>query len=185
MKLYITRHGETDWNKENRVLGRPDIPLNETGRLQAQSLALKLKDIPIDKVYASPLSRASETAEIAVREKNLSVIQDKRLIEQSFGIFEGRPRDDAVYQEEKYKYFKPFENGESFLDVAARVYPFLQDILTNEDPDASILIVTHGGIARVISNYFHGMENKEFASFFMKNCELLCLDIQNPGEARS
>lgn len=178
MKLYVTRHGETDWNSVNRVLGATDIPLNDTGRKQAQMLADSLKDIHIDKVIASPLSRAFETAQIAAGANHLGVvIPDDRLREQNFGMFEGEKRDDPVYQAEKHKYFKPFENGESFLDVAARVYPMLEELKQNEDPNSTILLVTHGGICRVIANYFHGMENDEFTSFFMKNCQLLEFDL--------
>lgn len=178
MKIYVTRHGETDWNHLNHVLGRPDIPLNDTGRKQADHLADRLEDTSLDAIYASPLKRAYQTAEaVQVRRPELQIQTEPRLIEQSFGIFEGKSRDDQTYQKEKHEYFKPFENGESFLDVAARVYPFLDELIAAHDNDDSILLVTHGGIGRIIANYFEGMDNEQFASFFMPNCETLLFEF--------
>ena len=179
MKLYITRHGETEWNQLNKVLGRPDIPLNEKGLEQARVAGEGLADIPFDVIYCSPLSRAAETAEIiaAYQQRPVKCIKEDSLIEQSFGIFEGTKRDNETYQAEKHLYFKRFPEGESFLDVAARVYPFLAEIVKNSEHYENVLLVTHGGICRVINSYFKDMTNEEFTEFFMKNCQLLEYDI--------
>ena len=65
MKVYIARHGQTDWNIQHRAQGQSDVPLNETGRAQAKTLHDNIKDIQFTAVYASPLNRAAETAQIA------------------------------------------------------------------------------------------------------------------------
>lgn len=174
MKLYLTRHGETDWNRENRVLGRTDIPLNQTGLQQAETAARYLADRPVSLIYTSPLSRAVMTGRIIAAGQDAKCVCEVRgcLIEQDFGIFEGVDRGNADYQREKRLFFKKYENGESYLDVAARVYPFLDYLATECQNRGDVLIVTHGGICRIITNYFKGMDNEEFATFSMKNCEV-------------
>ena len=79
MKLYITRHGETMRNAEQRILGRTDDPLSEKGKQQAAELAEKMKDIDIDLIFTSPLSRAKETAQTIADVKGMSLIVDDRL----------------------------------------------------------------------------------------------------------
>ena len=177
MKLYITRHGQTDWNARNQALGSTDIPLNEAGRQQARQAAEDLKDLQFDAIYCSPLSRAHETAEIIAANQKAKPVDAWPLREQDFGIYEGTLRTDENYQREKYMYFKPFEGGESFLDVAARVYPFLESLKEKHGPDDKVLLVCHGGICRIIHNYFEGMDNDTFAKYFLENCQLESFDV--------
>jgi len=74
MRLYVARHGETEWNRLNKVCGRTDSPLTDTGLRQAQLLADKLDDCPIDVIIASPLSRAQKTAQAVAQRKHLQVV---------------------------------------------------------------------------------------------------------------
>ena len=171
MKLYITRHGETKRNKEQRVLGRTDDPLSEKGLAQAAELAEKMKDIEIDMIFASPLSRARQTAQAVADVKGLTPIVDERLIETNFGDFEGTDRWGKEYQDAKRDHFKRYPNGESYFDMAYRVYDFLY-MLKREYSDKNILIVSHGGVCRIIHNYFVDMENEEFVRFAFPNCGL-------------
>lgn len=172
MKIYIMRHGETAWNAENRILGSTDMPLNERGRQQAREAALKLKEVHFDVIYTSRLTRSMETGlAVAALQEGCPVIHMECLNEHDFGEFEGKDRLSEFYQSEKRKCFKRYPGGESFLDVAARVYPFIRSLL--EDPslhDKTVLITSHGGICRVITSYFRDMENEEFVSFAMPNC---------------
>ena len=135
MELYITRHGETSWNYENKILGRTDIPLNERGRAQARELAEKLKDVEIDVIIASPLSRALETATYIANAKNMPIRTDERLVEIDFGVFEGQDRACPEYQNSKREYFKKYSLGESFLQLTGRICCCL-DMLKKEYPDA-------------------------------------------------
>lgn len=171
MKLYITRHGETAWNAEYKVLGRTDIPLNEKGRAQAAELAEKMKDIELDMIFCSPLSRAKETAETIAALKGMTVITDDRLIETNFGDFEEAPRFCEEYQNAKRDHFKRYPNGESFFDMAYRIYDFLYEIKRNY-PDKKILIASHGGVCRIICNFFKDMDNEEFVMHAFPNCGL-------------
>ena len=89
MKLYIVRHGETDWNKERRIQGQADIPLNGFGRHLAEETGKGLSDIAFDICISSPLSRAVETAELILGGKDTPVAKDSRITEMAFGIWEG------------------------------------------------------------------------------------------------
>ena len=165
--IYVVRHGETEWNAVNKVLGRTDIPLNDRGMKQAENLALSLKDIKAEVFLCSPLSRARQTADAVSNETGIRYKIDDRLTEQDFGSFEGVDRSDPEYQKAKREYFVRYPGGESFFDLAARVYPLIKEL---EGTDA--LIVTHGGICRIIRSYFEDMGNEEFVQFSQGNCEI-------------
>ena len=171
MKLYITRHGETLRNAEQRVLGRTDDPLSEKGRAQAKELAEKMRDIEVDIIFSSPLCRAKETAQMVADSKGMTVIVDDRLIEADFGAFEGAPRYCEEYQAAKREHFKRYPNGESYFDMAYRIYDFLF-MLKREYADKKVLVVSHGGVCRIICNYFRDMENEEFVRHAFPNCGL-------------
>lgn len=175
MKIYLTRHGETVWNVKNWVQGMTDIPLNEKGMRQAELLAEKMFDVHLDVVYTSQLQRSMVTGKMVVeRHNNCRLEVCERLNEMNFGKYEGKVRTDMEYQSEKRKYFKRYEGGESYLDVAARVYPFIE-MLKKRDEDA--LVVAHNGICRVFTNYFQPMENEEFATFTLGNCEVKVFEL--------
>ena len=169
MKLYITRHGETSWNAENKVLGATDIPLNEMGKAQAAALAEKLRDVDVDIIFASPLSRAKETAEAIAVVKGMPIILDSRLMEMNAGDLEGAPRGGDEYQTAKREHFKRYPNGESFFDAAYRIYDFLYEI-KGKYPDKKVLLVSHGGVCRIICNFFKDMDNEEFVTHAFPNC---------------
>lgn len=171
MKLYITRHGETKRNAEQKVLGRTDDPLSEKGLAQAAELAEKMKDVEIDLIFVSPLCRARQTAQAIADRKGLQPIVDERLIETNFGDFEGAPRWSEEYQAAKRDYFKRYPSGESYFDMAYRIYNFLFEI-REKYPDKRVLVVSHGGVCRIICNYFYDMENEEFVRHAFPNCGL-------------
>lgn len=171
MKLYVARHGETEWNRLNKVLGRTDIPLNDAGIDQANELAEKVKEYGIGLIITSTLSRAAETGQIVAKKNGIPCQNDPRLMEQNFGIYEGIDRDNKDYQASKRKYASRHENGESFFDVVTRIYPLLEE-LKEKYSDKNVLLVTHGGICRVINSYFYNMENEEFSSYALENCEV-------------
>lgn len=87
--LYIMRHGKTEWNQQHKLQGRTDIPLNDEGRKMAEAAHTEYLDVHFDVCYTSPLIRAKETAEIVLRDRNVPIITDDRLVEMSFGCYEG------------------------------------------------------------------------------------------------
>ena len=90
MKIYLTRHGQTDWNKQHLMQGRSDLPLNETGRMQAGEIRRKLEGISFDAVYASCLKRAVTTASLISGYPEEEVRRDARINEVDFGACEGK-----------------------------------------------------------------------------------------------
>ena len=151
MKVYIARHGQTDWNIQRRAQGRSDIPLNETGRAQAKNLHDNTKDIQFTAVYASPLKRAAETAQIATDGK-YNIIYDDRLMERSFGDFEGKKINDWVqdagYDIGDLKLNTNVGNIEPVKDVLARTKAFLDDLKDRHSGKDVVLVVAHGQVSR-------------------------------------
>ena len=163
--IYIVRHGQTDYNLEKRITGRIDIPLNETGKIEAMLLQKELEGISFDYVFASPLSRALETAKIIT---NQEIIIDDRLIERSNGLIEGK----CVKDLEDFDYTNHDYQLESIKDVRKRINSFLDEI-TKKYPKKSILVVTHGGVIINIRYYFEGEPKGDYDEYIVKNCDIL------------
>lgn len=160
MKLYLFRHGQTDWNKMHRFQGRIDIPLNDYGRELARITAREWPIVPYDRVYSSPLCRALETVQLVLegREEARHIITDERIIEFGFGENEGKDIDEAgndpghpmysmLHTPERYV---PGQGGESFQDLVSRAGAFLRDeILPLEAQGVrNVLVVAHGALIR-------------------------------------
>ena len=111
MKFYVTRHGQTAWNRENLVCGITDLPLDETGREQARQTAQKLKDTHLDRVIVSPLLRARQTAELICQGRALPLSVDARVREQNYGIYEGVSRFDEGFLSHKRSFATRYPGG--------------------------------------------------------------------------
>ncbi len=132
MKFYFIRHGETDWNKEKRLQGRTDIPLNDAGRQQARDALKKIIPLNLDLIVSSPLMRAKETALIINEALRLPLHFDDNLVERHFGKIEGMKQDDIkTYPEhELFDQQTPFDacgqriplKAETIEAVAERAY---------------------------------------------------------------
>ena len=172
-KLYFVRHGETMWNVENKICGCTDSPLTEKGLAQARQTGelLRRMGLPIDEVLYSPLSRAADTAQQIAGVLGVPARREERLREQNFGRFEGTPRDGAEFRAAKSQFVCRYGGGESMMQVAHRIYSLLDEVTA--DPQRTVLLVAHNGIARVVNSYFFEMTNEEYAAFAVKNCQVL------------
>ena len=101
MKVYVIRHGQTDWNLLGKIQGQTDIKLNDTGRNQAKETGMQIQNEKIDLIITSPLKRAKETAEIINKNFNVSIIEDDRLLERKYGRNEGSTKEDIQEMEKK------------------------------------------------------------------------------------
>lgn len=171
MKLYVTRHGETAWNREDKVCGRTDLPLTERGREQARETGKKLSGVHFDRVVCSPMVRARETAALICEGREVAVERHRELIEQDYGLCEGADRFDEGFLFHKRNFTDGYPQGESQMMLAKRVYRFLEE-LAARCPEETVLAVCHGGVCRVIESYFHPMDNEAFFKFAMHNCEV-------------
>lgn len=188
MKIYLVRHGETEWNKQKKLQGQSDIPLNEYGRELARITAEGLKDIPFEAVYASPLGRAVETAKIITGDREVPFTTDERLKEMSFGIEEGgdilkirEDTTDPLYNFlKKPEYFNPPEKGESFYDIYARSRSFMEEMLLPlENQYENILMVAHGALNRSILNQIADIPMENFWQIQLLNCAVSEIVLKN------
>jgi broad specificity phosphatase PhoE len=150
VRLYFIRHGQTQHNADGLALGRRDVPLNETGRAQAQTLARRLAGAPIEAVYASPLGRALETARPLADALGLEVGVEERLIEMDVGEVEDLPFDEL---RERYPEFLrrwrsdgladvPMPGGETLRQVQERAWAAVE-ALRGRHGDGAVAAVTH------------------------------------------
>jgi 2,3-bisphosphoglycerate-dependent phosphoglycerate mutase len=145
--IYLARHGETDWNAQERWQGQADTSLNERGRAQARELAARLADIPFAAVYSSDLSRARETAEIVVDGRELSVRTDPRLREIDVGSWQGLTNAEVDGRERT--------GGETLEAFRERVLAALATIAAAHGA-ADVLVVAHGGCVRTVQRHLLG-----------------------------
>ena len=176
MKLYAARHGQTEYNAQNKVCGITDLPLTATGLAQADALAEKMKDKHIDVIIASPLLRAQQTAAAVAKAVGVQIITDGRITEQNYGVYEGADRKDKNFLANKSQFAVKYPNGESMMQVAARVYPFIDEI-KDKYADKTVLLVCHGGVCRVIKTYFQDMTNEEYFNYSPDNAFVAEYDL--------
>ena len=164
MKLYIIRHGQTDWNIAKKIQGRQDIPLNKRGHFQAQCLGKAMETRPITAVFSSPQIRAMETAIAVASPAGVPVIPVRDLMEINYGVWEGKTeeellRDDRALYEAWWSH--PAETappeGESINQVNERCRQAWKEIKPQLTGDAAI--VAHGGLLAHFMEQLLGSES--------------------------
>ncbi|WP_165064726.1 histidine phosphatase family protein [Marisediminicola senii] len=190
-KLYLVRHGETDWNVARRIQGITDIPLNETGRAQARRTGALLATREWDAVIASPLSRAYETARIIGERIGFPTpTVDSALVERFYGQAEGM---DHRTLDAQYPPGVPVPGRETRAQVERRVLPALLG-LGRERPGENVVVVTHGGVIRTVINavepddpFFRGVPitNGSVHSFQYRDGGLSLIAFDDPMELES
>lgn len=175
MKVYYVRHGQTDWNLARRMQGGgTEKDLNETGLKQAKETRKELENVNYDIIIRSPMHRAEQTAEIINQGRNVPIIVDERMRERKLGELEGHPITDEMESRIwNYELNAPINGGESLHEFEKRILDFLEDI-KQKYKDKTVLIVAHGGVAKVIKAHLYGMpESKDLSEIGMKNCEII------------
>jgi broad specificity phosphatase PhoE len=154
--IYFIRHGETAYNRQGRVQGHLDIPLNEKGISQAEKARDDFKNVDIDLIYCSPLQRARETAEIINEFHGVEVVIDERLIELHMGSVQGKTIDECSAEELEVAFENPEKNGgESLKDLCERVVAVYEEV---EKLNKNVLIVAHGAVYRALYRYLNNIE---------------------------
>lgn len=171
MRLFAARHGQTQWNVENKICGTTDLPLTDEGWAQAKALAEKTVDLELDLIICSTMLRAKQTASAVAEKLNIPVIEDARLVEQNYGIYEGMDRKTAGFLENKRHFAVRYPGGESMMDVAHRIYGLLEDVKREHD-GKNVLLVCHGGVLRLVRSYFEPMTNEEYFHYSPGNADI-------------
>lgn len=159
--LYLTRHGETEWNAQGRIMGHQDAPLTDLGVQQALWLRDRLKEQSFAAIYASSSQRTCTTAELLRGSRPLPIFTDDRLREISLGNWEGLMSKEIAhtYPEEFTAYrhapgrYKAENGGETFLQLQQRIMPCIKALIAQHEGQ-EILIVTHSMALKVILTTF-------------------------------
>lgn len=192
MRLYFIRHGETDWNKVKRLQGKSDIPLNSFGEHLAEETGAALRNVPFDLAYTSPLKRARKTAELVIGKRNIPILDEPRIEEMSFGIYEGLICKEGASEIQDPDFFNFFhapekyhapKDGESFEEVLKRTGEFLEELRKDTThAKQTILIATHGAALGAMMCYIKGNSIKDFwGSGVQKNCAVTIVDATENG----
>jgi phosphoserine phosphatase len=166
--IYLVRHGQTAWNKEEVFRGRTDIPLNETGLREAGLAGEYFKGLELHAIYSSPLTRAFQTAQQIARFHPLEVRPLDGLIDMSFGSWEGRSlreveeRAEAHFRQwREQPHLVKIPGGETLDEVRARAVAALGEAI-GEHPEKTIVLVSHRVINKVLLCSILGLDNSHF-----------------------
>jgi broad specificity phosphatase PhoE len=178
LRLYIARHGETDWNLEHRLQGWTDRPLNETGRRQAVELADALKGIHLDAIYSSTLSRSRETAR-TVAGSTMTVKSLDGLRERNYGHYQGGSDTAPEYLRRSNDWTDRLDDGESLNQLLARSRDSLAQI-RREHPTGNVLIVAHRITNQMLLRALLDITPEQTVKIVQDNDEVYLVEI-DPG----
>lgn len=186
LNLYITRHGETEWNVEGRMQGWKNSGLTLKGIENAEALGKRLESVDIRVIYSSSSQRAVHTAELIRGNRKIDIITDDNLREINLGEWEGKAKDE--FGESDKAGLEAFWNrphqykavtGEDFFQVRERIEAVLDRIIS-ENRDCSILIVTHAIIVKTIMSIFKGIPIEDlWKQPFIHGTSLCAVEIDN------
>jgi probable phosphoglycerate mutase len=166
--IYLVRHGQTAWNKEEIFRGRTDVPLDETGLKQAELAGQYFKSMEIHAIYSSPLSRAWQTAQKIAQIQNLKVDPLEGILDMSFGDWEGhahqeiRNMDNETYHQwVELPHLVKLPGGESLDDVRGRAMAALEEVLRKHS-EKTIVLVSHRVVCKVMICAILGLDNSHF-----------------------
>jgi len=188
-RALLIRHGETDWNREARIQGQLNVPLNEMGRAQARRLADRLRGEGIEAAYSSDLIRVYETAEIALAGSGLSIHKTADLREVSFGAWQGKrwadvegefPQEVLHYRQNYGRYAPP--GGESLMALRRRSVAAFQRII-GDHRGQTVALFAHGGPCRAILAEVLGLDVAKARRFGMGNASVHVVEVDG-DEAR-
>jgi broad specificity phosphatase PhoE len=183
-RMYIVRHGATDWNQSGRIQGHIDIPLNETGRVQARLVSLRLATFKATALFSSDLLRAYETAQIIGQATGLRVLQKPELREINFGVWQGlsslqiRERDPEVYAARRANPYDVAPAGaETWRHFYARAVQAVLEILAVIEAER-LIVVTHGGVCTALGLRALGFDCTGKRTFDSQNCGIHTIAVQ-------
>ncbi len=174
-EIILIRHGETEWNSQKRMQGHSNSDLSEVGRGQIQALGELMKNVSFDHIYSSDSLRTRQTAEAITQYSGHTLQFDQRIREKNLGVFEGLTSTEAKERHpEIYRLFKTaganyvIDEGESTQQLLERALEFIEEIRLRH-PQERVVMVTHGGVVRVLMKYALGLSIDSPTRFIIKN----------------
>ena len=194
--LILLRHGQSQWNLENKFTGWVDVPLSEKGKAEARAAGEKLRGRRIDVVYTSVLQRAIDTATIALETAGITgvpITRDAALNERMYGDLQGLDKDEARkrWGEEQVKLWRRSYDvrppgGESLADTAARVIPYWESaILPDIEAGKNVLIAAHGNSLRALAMHLDGLTKEQVLALEIPTGRPILYDMAADGTMRS
>ena len=193
MLLYVLRHGVTQWNKLKKVQGAMDIPLAPEGIELAEKTGKALRNVHFDICFTSPLTRAKQTARCVLGDRDIPVIEDKRIQEIDFGVLEGTQFKDAqgkivsremeIFFTDPLKFKRP-ENGEDISDILKRTGDFWQEKISDPElADKIVLVSSHGCAVRALLHNIYQDHEHFWHGCVPPNCSINLVEVKD-GKAR-
>jgi len=190
-RIYLTRHGETEWNRQRRFQGSKNSELTEKGILAAELLASRVEEIDLDCIVSSPLKRAYQTAEIVRGNKKIDILKHEGFQEINLGNFEGMRWDeiedmhgDILHRITEDPFNNRYPNGENLMEFYNRVEKALGEVI-DRCRNKSVLIVAHGGTIKCIESYIRKFKiNKDWMGNVVQNCSLSCFEVNDDNEIK-
>lgn len=185
MKLFLVRHGQTDWNLKGKIQGSYDSELNEAGIIQAEELSKKIieNNYEFSKIYTSRQKRAIKTAQILSRATNVGYIQINGLEEMNLGKWEGlswaevKERFPSEYEEwYKNRRYTKTPNGESYQDMLERVLMAIRNII--KENCSNVVIITHSAVIMCLQCYITTTPFNEMTKFNVDNTAITEFDSE-------
>ena len=174
-EIILIRHGETEWNSQLRMQGHSNSALSEVGRGQIQALGEWMGNVSFDHIYSSDSLRARQTAEAITQYSGDTLQFDQRIREKNLGVFEGLTSIEAMERHPGiYRLFKTgganyvIDEGESTQQVLDRALEFIEEIRLRHS-EQRVVMVTHGGVVRVLMKHTLGLSIDAPTSFLIKN----------------
>ena len=174
-EIILIRHGETEWNSQQRMQGHSNSDLSSVGQTQIQALGQWMKNVPFDHIYSSDSLRAKHTAEAITQFSGHKLKIDLRLREKNLGVFEGLTSEEARERHpEVFRLFKTagskyvIDEGESTQQLQDRALEIVSEIRIKH-PEERVLLVTHGGFIRVFMKHSLGLSLETPTRFLIRN----------------
>lgn len=192
-KIVLVRHGQSQWNLENRFTGWIDVPITEKGAQEARRAGRELRDVRFDLAFTSDLKRAQQTLDILLEEcgqAGLPVERDKALNERHYGDLQGLDKDETAKRygaQQVHVWRRSYDvkppNGESLKDTAARTLPYFEaKILPPAAAGKNVLVAAHGNSLRAIVMSLEKLTSEQIMQVNIDTCRPLYYDIGRKGE---
>ncbi|MBP7279779.1 MAG: histidine phosphatase family protein [Sedimentibacter sp.] len=190
-KIYLTRHGETVWNRQHRFQGHKNSELTDKGVLAAELLADRIEQIELDYIVSSPLMRAYNTAEIVRGNKDVEIIKHDGLKEINLGEFEGmsyvdikKEHNELLAEIEKDPFNNHYPNGENLREFYNRVVVAFKEVI-DKYRNKTTLIVAHGGTIKCIEAYIRKFKlSSDWMGNVVQNCSLSYIEVDENNEIK-
>ena len=184
-EIIFIRHGETEWNSQQRMQGHSNSDLSSVGQAQIQALGQWMKNVPFDLIYSSDSLRAKQTAEAITQFSGHELQFDQRLREKNLGVFEGLTSEEARERHpEVFRLFKTagskyvIDEGESTQQLQDRALEIVDEIRIKH-LEERVLLVTHGGFIRVVMKHSLGLSLETPTRFLIRNTGVFRLEWED------